>query len=53
MFNLQLIFGNQYLEETPAENLAETDASTLSPASEQKDPCCRAVKRSDCCESTH
>ena len=51
MYNVQLIFGNQYLEKSPAENLTEKDSQAVSPASQQNDPCCSAVKRPNCCES--
>jgi len=52
MFNLQLIFGNQYLEDLPQQKLVEADAPVVPAASEINDPCCSAAKKSDCCKST-
>jgi len=52
MPNVQMIFGNQYLDDNPPENTAEMDVQVAAPASEQKEPCCSSVKSAEGCEST-
>lgn len=48
MFNLKLIFGNQYLEEKPNEGWPELESPNASPSPGEDDPCCRSVQKSEC-----
>jgi hypothetical protein len=48
MFNLNLIFGNKYLKEKPAEGFTDVEPSSASSGSEQVENCC-TTQETDMC----